>query len=184
MFSLIDLGLLLVVAFSFVILFMIRQKFFSSHYFSLTEVAIGVDVTLSYWAIILKLIVVYLFGLVTMLIFNDVKIVIYGATFGAFLIIWPNIINPYFFISVNRNQLVFVYILYMIFICITFLFTYLGAVTVINYKQELIKAIFDDLLQNIIWLVIGGFLVGSWKKTSERLSNIHVIRSGARDDDQ
>lgn len=63
----------------------------------------------------------------------------------------------------------------MLFITSTFLFSYLGGVTVLRFKNQILNAIFDNLFQNLIWIGLGALLTISWKKISDILSNMHIV---------
>jgi hypothetical protein len=181
MFSYIDLFLVLILALIFVLIFKIWQKLFS-HYFSLTEVAVGVGISVSYLAIILKLTVLYLFGFISMIFINDIEIVMMGTAIGAFLIIWPNIINPTFFIiSPDRKQVLLIYSLYLIFIASAILLSYFGSITFIKFKKQIIEAFFQDVFKSLIWVGVGAILTNLWKKISEILASNNIVEN--REDD-
>lgn len=120
-FTITDLMFSFILGLLFIGMFLAQKKFFPTKYFSLTEVILETKVT--YMMIIVRIGMIFVYGLVCYGISNSAEIVLLAGVMGSFLIIWPAILNPSNIYIQPRRKLewILVVVVLLIFPIATFL---------------------------------------------------------------
>lgn len=159
MYSILDLLWAFLVGILFIFMFLFQKRTFPSQYFSMAEIILDRTVTVK--MILVRMILIFLFGAVAQFIFKDASMVLLGVIIGSILIVWPVILNPrQIFIDTPKGiEILLFYILYLIFIATSFSIAYVAISflpEVTDFTFESLKDFAKDNVWPILFLLFGG----------------------------
>lgn len=160
LFSIFDVLIAVLFAFIFVVVFRIQKLRYPVYYFGFGELVYGFKTSISLIAFLLKFLIILIFGFVVSLAFSSLFVTIFSASFGAFLIVWPAILNPSIVDSRLEEKRKLAFLFYVVFVIASGLIALFGYL-VASFIRPTILEYGKSFLRNnrIVFLVIDTVIV-------------------------
>lgn len=163
-------------------MFKIQKKLTPDKYFSFSDIIYGMDFIPTRLAALIRVLLIYLLGLVSIFFFKDTKVVLIGLTFGSFLIVWPGFLDP---INVDPrvvNKKFTLYSMFVFFVLSTYFITKLSIISFdiieeflsiylrsFDNTERIITLFGDFIFTSTLALLIGYFLALSKKQLNKEI---------------
>jgi hypothetical protein len=160
-FTIIDLLVIVLISFIYVATFRIQKIISPSDYFGFQEIVYGVRKSIRPISIVIKFAVILFYSSLCFMAIKNGPNIIVGVTLGSFLIVWPNIMNPYNLDPKLVRKKMILYIWYIIFIISSGFIAHLGVLIILLLKNFISSNsinIMRLILESIIVAVLGWLL--------------------------
>jgi hypothetical protein len=126
MFSFLDLIIAFIISLCFIGLFKVQKKFSPTNYFASSQLIVGSSI--SWRMVLLRFILVFIFGLLSYLIVRNETIILLGVLLGSFLIIWPTILSPFesYASIVKKLDVIIIYLSNFLFVITSVIIVYVS----------------------------------------------------------
>jgi hypothetical protein len=147
----------IIFGFVFFLIFYIHRIIGRRYYFGFGELIYGYRTSISIMAFVFRAFLILVFGFVVAWIFSNPFVPCFSAFFGALLVIWPAILNPYETEFGYTKKKVLVVIAYIGFIIASVTIAWLGFM-IFAYVKPAVWDALKDIFGESKWIV---FLIGA-----------------------
>jgi len=160
LFTLVDLALAFGISLLFIIVFKIHREILPGQYFSMSEIIYGFQLMPTKLAVVIRVLIIFIFGLVLSAINLEPKIILLGLTLGSFLIVWPGFLSEENIDERVIDKKTTLYSLFILFILSTLM---IAKLSIVGYSlgEELITMYIHSFNKDRIIALVGDFIVTS-----------------------
>ena len=143
----------------FVMIFYVQRVKDPIYYFSFGEIILGIRTSISYMALFLRFLIIFVFGFIVSLVFSSIFITCFSAFLGSFLIIWPALLNPESTDFRLRKKRGLILLAYVLFVFLSILISYLSSIFMSFIRPSILTYFSAFHIENRLTLLVGDFVV-------------------------